>query len=146
MNTPDDSSGLDPRQTKEVVAQAGGAADSSGEHPGPVATELGRAFREEPGRARPAAPGPADGEASLLDQVRRPTRVSANGLAIAELIAALEILAATPGVRDKRVLSLRLHREGILYVRTGEASGGYRLAMEKSEGAWRVAELAKWTA
>jgi hypothetical protein len=146
MNTPHDRSGRDPRQSKDLLAQAEGSAESSGAHPGRTATELERAFREEPGRARPAVPGPGDGETPLLEQVRRPTRVSASGLAIAELIAALEILAGTPGVRDKRVLSLRLHREGILYVRTGEAGGGYRLAMEKSEGAWRVAELARWTA
>lgn len=130
--------GLDTRQAKEVVLAADrDVAPPAGQGEGSTA---------ELPRAKSAVSQPPGSKTPLLDEIQRSSRLPDGGLDIPDLTAALELLAVTPGVRDKRILSLRLHRGGVLYVRTGEASGGYRLVMQKQEGSWRVSEMARWTA
>lgn len=81
---------------------------------------------------------------SLLADMRRPSRYPDAGLSLSDLLAALEVIAENPDIRDKRVLGLSLNHNGVLFVKTGQSIGGYEVALQKVEGFWQIAECEQW--
>ncbi len=88
--------------------------------------------------------------ASLEDLIGKWPPPAALGLPADEWVAALRVLAESPLVSDKRVLSCRVREPGnLLVVQTGEIKGpcygwGEWVLLEQQAGAWVVAEVQWW--
>jgi hypothetical protein len=71
------------------------------------------------------------------------------GLPVSELTSALSLIESTDQLIDKRVMSLRVQKDGSILVNTGEqisglAGAGTNVVLKKTGGNWVVAHLRGW--
>jgi hypothetical protein len=83
-----------------------------------------------------------------MEEFRRP-RLPLEGIPAADLVEALAVLAAAPGVGEARVLQLEARHDDHLLVETGFQSGvragsGRYILMRRTDAGWAVVEVSRW--
>ncbi len=72
------------------------------------------------------------------------------GLPVSELVLALSLIESTESSVDKRILSIRVQKDGSIFVNTGEemgslAGGGNSFVLKKKSGQWVILQQIYWT-
>ncbi len=76
---------------------------------------------------------PAHGRSSLITEMIRVHRRPDQGAPIPDFIAALKTVEVAEEIRDKRVLGVSLHPNGMLLIRTGSSIGGNIDALHRTQ-------------